>query len=416
MRATSISLDDVADASEGQTLAALGALLDGSRLAPPDDFPDVVAAAGEKLGLGVVMYLADYQQRELIPWTPSHVPAGLRMGIDSTLAGRAFQTIEPVTGERDGRSVLWVPLLDGAERLGVLDLSSTDGVDVRTDAFRERCRWFASLVGHLVVVVGTYGDGLDRVRRVRPRTIAAELLWQLLPPTTYGCEGFTVSALLEPSREVAGDAFDYAVSGRVAHLNMFDGAGHDMSSGVIASVALAACRNARRNGGTLDDAVRSVDSLIASELGLERFATGVFAQLDLDSGRLRYVVAGHPEPLVVREGKVVKSLTAGRRPLLGLDTAELTVAEEQLEAGDWLVLYTDGVTEARFPGTRELFGIHRLVDTLEREAASGHTAPEVLRRVLRAVLEHQNGDLQDDATLLIAQWGIGSKDQFDPTA
>jgi hypothetical protein len=75
-----------------------------------------------------------------------------------------------------------------------------------------------------------------------------------------------------------------------------------------------------------------------------------------------------------------------------------------LEADDVVLLYTDGVTEARTPDG-ELFGLDRLADLLEREAASGLQAGELLRRLVRAVLDHQAGGLRDDATLLLlVQW------------
>jgi serine phosphatase RsbU (regulator of sigma subunit) len=76
---------------------------------------------------------------------------------------------------------------------------------------------------------------------------------------------------------------------------------------------------------------------------------------------------------------------------------------EELEPDDMLLLYTDGVTEAR-TADGELFGLDRLTDLLEREAASGRTAEELLRRLARSVLEHQAGGLRDDATLLLVQW------------
>jgi serine phosphatase RsbU (regulator of sigma subunit) len=76
---------------------------------------------------------------------------------------------------------------------------------------------------------------------------------------------------------------------------------------------------------------------------------------------------------------------------------------EELEPDDMLLLYTDGVTEAR-TADGELFGLDRLADLLEREAASGRTAEELLRRLARSVLDHQAGGLRDDATLLLVQW------------
>ena len=68
-----------------------------------------------------------------------------------------------------------------------------------------------------------------------------------------------------------------------------------------------------------------------------------------------------------------------------------------------MLLYTDGMTEAR-AADGQLFGLDRLVDLLEREAASGQPADELLRRLVRAVLDHQAGGLRDDATLLLVQW------------
>lgn len=75
----------------------------------------------------------------------------------------------------------------------------------------------------------------------------------------------------------------------------------------------------------------------------------------------------------------------------------------ELEPDDAVLLYTDGVTEAR-TADGEQFGLDRLVDLLEREAASGRTAEELLRRLVQAVLDHQGGGLRDDATLLLVQW------------
>jgi serine phosphatase RsbU (regulator of sigma subunit) len=100
---------------------------------------------------------------------------------------------------------------------------------------------------------------------------------------------------------------------------------------------------------------------------------------------------------------VVKELGGGRRVPFGLDTAGLTVAEESLEPGDWLALYTDGITEARNPAG-EWFGEARLADFLTREIAAGQPPPETVRRLTQAVLTHQSGLLQDDASILLACW------------
>jgi serine phosphatase RsbU (regulator of sigma subunit) len=100
---------------------------------------------------------------------------------------------------------------------------------------------------------------------------------------------------------------------------------------------------------------------------------------------------------------VVAELSSGPVLPFGLGDSAPEPGIEQLEPDDVLLMYTDGVIEARTPGG-ELFGLERLADLLEREAASGRTADELLRRLVQSVLEHQAGGLRDDATLLLVQW------------
>ncbi|MEP7025113.1 MAG: PP2C family protein-serine/threonine phosphatase, partial [Actinomycetota bacterium] len=162
-------------------------------------------------------------------------------------------------------------------------------------------------------------------------------------------------------------------------------------------------RSARHAGQGLYEQARVIDDTVSGLFDQEALASGILAEFDLATGRLRYLNAGHPQPHVLRSGRVVKTLTDGQRGLFGLGSGELTIAEEILQPEDWLVLHTDGVTEAR-DHTGEFFGDKRLVDFLEREAASGHAPPETVRRLVHAVMNHQGGVLQDDATVLLARW------------
>ena len=388
-------------------LAALVTLLQGTHRRPPDLLPAIVADAGHALGVQVTIYLADYDQRRLIPLPGGDSAGRERLGLDTTLAGRAFRLVDIVATDAQDRPRLWIPLLDGVERLGVLEVTLLTSVDLRDPRLREQCQWLSALIGHLVTITTQYGDGLDTARRQQPRTPAAELIWQLLPPLTAGTDTLVLAGMVEPSYTVGGDAFDYALSQATASLAIFDAMGHTLNAGLIAATVLAAYRSTRRDGHGLYDQARAIDETIVSQFRPGPFATGVLAQLELATGRLRYLAAGHAHPLVLRSGKVVKTLTGGRRPPFGVDTPELTIAEEILQPGDWLVLHTDGITKAR-NHTGEHFGQTRLIDFLEREAAASHPPPETVRRLTHAVMAHQNGQLQDDATILLARWTPGT--------
>jgi serine phosphatase RsbU (regulator of sigma subunit) len=384
-------------------LAALVQLIEGAHLAPPERLAALTEGAARALSVDVSVHLVDHDQRELHRLGVSGRQQGPPIPVDGTLPGRVYQRVRtlPAEGEDDAR--LWVPLLDGAERLGVLEVVLGSAAELHDPVLREQCGWLAALVGHLVASMSQYGDELERARRTRSRSASAELLWQQLPPLTAATGAFTLAGMLEPSYDVGGDAFDYALAEDSVSLAVFDAMGHGMGAALMAAAALAGYRGARRDGRNLHDQVRTIDEAVADNFPGSAFVTGVLAELDVPSGRLRYVSAGHPAPLLLRAGKVVKELSGGRRTPFGLGTAELSVAEEVLQPGDWLVLYTDGVTEAR-DASGTFFGERRLADLLTREAAAGQPPPETVRRLTHAVLDHQGGLLQDDASILLACW------------
>ena len=385
-------------------LAALVSLLVDARPAPPERLPSLAAAAGRFLGVDLRVYLIDQEQRRLIRMPGGNSPGGTRLNVEGTLAGRAFRTVQILSSDKGHLPRLWVPLLDGSDRLGVVEVGLSSSAELHDPALREQCRWLISLLGHLIASKQPYGDDLERCRLSRPRSPSAELLWQQLPPLTAATDTFMLAGMLEPSYDVGGDAFDYSLSERTVSVAIFDAVGHGLQAGLMTAAALAGYRSARRDGRGVYDQARSIDDALATGFPAgDAFVTGVLGELDIVSGRLRYINAGHPPPLLLREGRVVRGLSRGRRLPFGLDTEGLTVAEEILQPGDWLALYTDGITEAR-NADGEWFGEARLVEFLTREIAAGQPPPETVRRLDRTVLEHQGGLLQDDASILLASW------------
>ena len=384
-------------------LAALLQLLEAARTAPPERLVPLAVRAGRFLGVEVAVHVVDHEQRRLIRLPGDGLPTSDPIAVDGTLPGRVFQTAELLPSEAGGVPRLWVPLLDGADRIGVLEARVPAVHDLEDPALREQCGWLASLVAHLLSSLGVYGDALERCRRGVPRSPSAELIWEQLPPLTAATDSFVLAGLLEPSADVGGDAFDYALSEDTVSMTVLDAMGHGLDAGLMVAAALAAARSVRRDGRGIHDQARAIDEVVAGTFPGSAFVTGVLAELDVASGRLRYVRAGHPPPLLLRDGRVVKELSGAGRVPFGIETTGFAVAEEVLEPGDWLVLYTDGVTEARDASGR-WFGEHRLAEFLARAAAAGQPPPETVRRLMRAVLDHQGGVLQDDATILMACW------------
>jgi hypothetical protein len=394
------------EAGQLRWLQAVREILDRSHLWTPQDLACSINAALAPLGLRTSIWLVDYEQVALRPLpepghdTPEPIP------VDGSLPGRVFARVASMPADGD-RHRWWVPMVDGTDRLGVLEFVAPDGIDASESGFVRHCELIAGLVGHLITTITAKGDHIDRTRRSQPMSTASELLWQVLPPLTSSSEHVVMSAVLQPCYEVGGDGFDYAIDGTTAHIVVLDAVGRGLRAGLACAVALAAIRATRRAGRGLYDQARVADATLDEQFPDSRFATAVLAELDVDTGRLRYINAGHPAPLLLRGGKMVRELGGGRRMPLGVDDAAVAVAEEMLEPDDRLLLYTDGVIEARIAGG-ERFGLARVVDLIERHEAAGLPAPETLRRLAHAVIEHQSGPPADDATLMLVQWSTAA--------
>jgi hypothetical protein len=388
------------------SLESLRQLLRQSHHARPEDLPEMVMRAAPLVdATAMVIYLVDHQQRELLPLLGGTTPARKPFGVDGTLAGRAFSMVTPCPSEAEADgSRLWVPLLDGSERLGVLEVVSDAPLSAQAV---DDCMAAASLLAEMVVTRSFYSDTIERVRRREPMQLAAEMLRAQLPPLTFSTGHLIISGILEPAYDVGGDAFDYAVNGDTAHLALFDAAGHGSAGGmravVLASIALAGYRNARRAGMDLVATYHHIDNAVRAH-DRAGMITAVLAELDQRSGILRVISAGHPSGLVIRQGKVVKVLpTPTALPVALGDRRPPVVVEEALEPGDRLLLYTDGITEAR-SADGEQFGVDRLIEFAVRAVADQLPPPDTTRRLVHAILDHQDDRLQDDATVLIAEW------------
>lgn len=392
--------------------AALDGVLHRAHLMSPDELPVVVADGAAKLGASsAVLYLIDHEQQLLTPILHGLTEIREVLTVEGTVGGRAFRLVEVQDVEASDESGairrLWLPLLDGVERLGVVEYL-VPGEPLDADHLRAFGQ-LAHLAAELVLSNSKYSDLFHWTRRRQPMTLPAEMQYALLPPLTFGTERVIISGLLAPAYEVGGDAFDYALNGHIAHVAIFDAVGHGLHASLLTTLAVSAYRNSRRAGLPLVETAHVIDTTLLEGFGPERYVTALLGQLDVDTGRYRWLNAGHPDPMLLRDGRLVKELSCqpglplGMGDLAGPHGPQYVVCEEQLQPGDRLLLVTDGVDEARAEDG-SFFGRDRLAEFAARELASGLPTPEVMRRLQAAILRHQVGKLQDDATTLFVEW------------
>ncbi len=235
------------------------------------------------------------------------------------------------------------------------------------------------------------------LRRVeRELEEARQFQLSLLPPTAMKLPGLSIAARYLACNELAGDIYDYveAGDGAVAVL-IADVVGHGTSAAMMTGVVKAAFRASHVDGFEPMAVIDRVKEGIR-DFEPSRFVTLCCAVIDPGAGEMRYVNAGHPEP-ILRSGSARPVLLDSTGPILSSALFEIPCeqATAAMGPGDSMLLYTDGVTEAHGPGG--MFGQERLVKAI----VAGHRGADLLEAILADVVAFSNSPSnQDDITLL----------------
>ena len=383
--------------------AQVAALLHESRRQPPDGLGSFLASRVAAFGMRELsVYVTDFEQRRLLPIVGSRATAPIDM--DHSSGGRSFTTAAQIEEPTADGVRLWSVVVDGAARLGVMSVTMSE---VHRDD-RSLADSLAGVVAALLVTRGQCTDAYTALRRSQKFSLAAEMQWDLLPPLSLDSGRVSVAGLIQPAYEVGGDSFDYAVNGDVLDFAVFDAMGHGLVSSQLAHLAVSSYRHSRRSGLDLEATYLAMDDAVAARTRGEEFVTCLLGRLDLLDGRLTWINAGHPLPLLVRDGEVLGSLPCdatlpagmGSDHLLGRSVAE--VAHAVLQPGDRLFCVTDGVIDAHRPGGED-FGSERLVALLRERSRAGLDATETVRQLSHTVLDH-HGVLSDDTTAFLVDF------------
>ncbi len=380
-----------------------GQALRQARNENPAAMPDILARSAAEFGAtDVVVYLVDFSQTVLepMPDRSAHADAPVTEILATTMAGRAFIDQQIVTAERHGDVRVWIPVVEGSDRTGVIALS----LPSMDDGLLAACVELGIIAGYLIAVHARCTDVYNLYRRRRSMSLAASMQWDILPPLVLTTGDVSVAGLLEPAYDIGGDCFDYAINGSFLDFAIMDAVGRGLGAARIASLAINCYRHDRREGRSIAAMHTSLGSLITSLHADSSFVTGLLARIDLESGSFTWTNAGHPLPLLIRQGRVIGELMCPPTPPWGVAVREPSTATDQLEPGDCVLAYTDGITEARTPNG-EFFGVDRLIDFVDRHAAESLRPEKLLSTVVASVRDHQGSDdLGDDATALMVRW------------
>jgi Stage II sporulation protein E (SpoIIE) len=343
------------------------------------------------------LYIVDYALRSMRELLSSGA-VGPELMLEGSIAGRVFATGLSLPQGLDSPT-WWVALSEGTERVAMLELTFHEPVSALSADVDATAR----LLVLLMVSGRRYTDVVLRARRAQPLNEAAEAQWDLLPPLSFACDEVAISGILEPAYSIGGDSFDYAINPGRLDFAIVDAAGHGLGAVLMSSAAINSLRNSRREQRDLHETYSTADRRISEQFGNSYFVTGQLGSLDLLSGDLWWVNAGHPRPLLVRNDSLVGELACVASMPLGLAGSVREVAHEPLQRGDRVLFYTDGVTESR-SSDGAFFGVDRLADYLVRATIDRVSVNETVRRLSANVLGHVGRGLSDDATLLLVEF------------
>ena len=228
--------------------------------------------------------------------------------------------------------------------------------------------------------------------------IASKIQQGILPGGRYSNANYSVSAMMQPAREVGGDLYDYIVldENRVL-IVIADVSGKGIAAALFMAVSLVLIRQYGKMGLAPEQIFERTNAALVSNNPSLLFVTAFVGIYDRGKGTFSYVNAGHCPGYIV--GNETRKLTGGKGLILGLyEDEKYSCSEEKMLPGETVILYTDGVTEA-MNKDKEMFGEQRLEKALESYKDSGE--PDIIVHIRNAVIAFTaDAEQHDDITMI----------------
>lgn len=279
-------------------------------------------------------------------------------------------------------------------------------VNKSTDNFNAGdVKLLAALAQQVAIIINnhlTHQKLVVRERISRELEIAAEIQESLLPTRLPQLSGISMAVSAMPASEVGGDFYDFIThDDRHLTIVMGDVSGKGIPAAMLTSVTRTMLRVEAMRGEPPHKIIQQANNLLYHDLSrADSFVTVFVATLDTYEGKLTYASAGHTPTLLWKaETQQVEQLRATSLPVGIFNLTDNHSRTIHLGAGDTLIFYTDGITEAQSPNG-DFFGLNRLIYIVE---SRGSDPPTMLQQYIQSEVNNfrRNAVWRDDATLLV---------------
>ncbi|MDQ3135422.1 MAG: SpoIIE family protein phosphatase [Acidobacteriota bacterium] len=300
------------------------------------------------------------------------------------------------------RSVLAVPLGVSDKIFGIIYADSPLAEARFTGDHLTVLTTLASVAAIRVENARLVEEQLDRERLERELQLAREIQQRFQPTASPVVPGYELQGISFPCYEIGGDYYDFIErpDGEII-VALGDVSGKGTSAALMMSSLHAAIHAQAATHKTLTETISIVNRYLAETIPANRFVTLFFAKLDPKTGVLTFLNAGHNPPIIAHSGGTMEQLGAGGIPLGIMPDFAYREGRTQLQPGDSLVIYSDGVTETQNIAGEE-FGPLRLYDVVSRNLES--SAAGIRDKIESALTKFAQGtDSVDDITLVIVK-------------
>jgi len=300
------------------------------------------------------------------------------------------------------RSVLAVPLGVSDKVFGIIYADSPIAEGRFTEDHLKVLTTLASVAAIRVENTQLIEERLERERLERELALASEIQQRFQPTAPPIVPGYELQGISFPCYEIGGDYYDFIErdDGRLV-IALGDVSGKGTAAALLMSSLHAAVHAQSGSHETLVATISAVNKYLADNIPANRFVTLFYAELDPGSGALSFLNAGHNPPLIVHAAGTVEQLASGGLPLGIKRDADYREGRTQLQLGDVLVIYSDGVTEAVSPAGEE-FGPTRLYEVVSRNIEA--SAAGIRDRIESSLTKFSQGtSAADDITLVIVK-------------
>jgi sigma-B regulation protein RsbU (phosphoserine phosphatase) len=333
-----------------------------------------------------------------------------------SVSAHVFRTRHPMLAEPDQMlcpaeapyrrgAMLSVPIMwtapRGAEPLGVVNLSDRRSGQPFTAGDQKLIAAIATQIGTAIQNTRLVRASVEQQRLAHEMQLAHDLQMKLLPNNAIVAPHATVAARVVPAESVGGDFYNLFRLGRGRTGVMIgDVSGHGYQAALIMALTMSAAAIHSQTTSDPGEMLHALTSTLREELAMtEMFISAFYAVIDPAARQIRFANTGHPHAFVLREGQDFERLAAGGPPLGLDDHAPGTTRHDWTPARDLLVLFTDGVTDARNQ-TGERLGEEPILDVVR--AHRGAPPEEILGHVMALLDAHtDSAPRRDDLTIVL---------------